>query len=147
MKTCFRKLSTLTLCLLILAALAPASQKDKGRGADSPVKGKDSNTYVGVQVFVKKDRQLIRQHYLTKQGSLPPGLAKRQGDLPPGLEKQLRRYGHLPPGLEKRLDPFPLELEQRLRPLKAGLTRGVIGVHAVIIDQSTSLILDVFKIR
>jgi hypothetical protein len=81
---------------------------------------------------------------MTPHRGLPPGLAKRNGDLPPGLQKQLRKKGHLPPGLEKRLVLFPVGLERRLPPLAPGLERGFIGGHAVIINSSTRLILDVF---
>ena len=77
---------------------------------------------------------------------LPPGLAKRGGDLPPGLEKQLIRKGHLPPGLEKKLYPFPVELERRLPPLRPGLVRGIIGESAVILDNRTKVILDIFSV-
>ncbi len=146
MKAQFRKLSTLILCVCISAATVQAGQKAKGKDPDSGDKGKSVSIHAGVEIFVKKDQDLIRQHYLTSQGTLPPGLAKRQGNLPPGLEKQLRRKGHLPPGLEKRLNPFPFELERRLPPLRPGLIRGLIGVHAVIMDKKTALILDVFKI-
>jgi hypothetical protein len=104
------------------------------------------STHVGVDVFVTNERDLIRHHYVTNRGSLPPGLAKRGGDLPPGLQKQLRRNGHLPPGLEKKLYPFPVELERRLPVLRPGLVRGIIGGSAVIVDKRTSLILDVFAV-
>ena len=144
----YRKASTFILCMLISASIALADQKAKGNGKDSHPgdKGKSVSSHVGVGIFVGNDRELIRHHYLASQGTLPPGLAKRQGDLPPGLEKQLRRNGHLPPGLEKKLYPFPAALERRLPPLRPGLTRGMIGIHAVIMDKKTSLILDVFRV-
>jgi hypothetical protein len=134
--------------MLMSASIALTDQKGKEKGKDphSGDKAKGVSTHVDIGIFVGSDRDLIRHHYLAKGGTLPPGLAKRQGDLPPGLEKQLRRNGHLPPGLEKKLYPFPAALEQRLPPLRPGLTRGMIGVHAVIMDKKTSLILDVFSV-
>lgn len=135
------------LCVLISGTIAVAGQKGKETGKDpQPGNKKGVSAHVGVDIFVGDDRELIRRHYLTSQGKMPPGLAKRSGDLPPGLEKQLRRNGHLPPGLEKKLYPFPVELEQRLPPLREGLVRGMIGVHAVIMDKRTSVIVDVFSL-
>ena len=104
------------------------------------------DAHVGVDIFIGKDREVIRQYFHDHAGSLPPGLAKRGGDLPPGLAKQLRRKGHLPPGLEKRVAVFPVDLERRLPPLKEGLVRGVIEGRAVILNAKTSVILDVFAV-
>ncbi len=149
MKTALKTASILALCIFVSASIALAGPKGKGKA-----KGKDKSSHsreevmvagnhVGVNIFMGNDYYLIRQQY---RGGLPPGLAKRNGDLPPGLQKQLRRNGHLPPGLEKKLYPFPVELERRLPPLRAGLMRGIIGGSAVIVDKNTSVILDVFAI-
>jgi hypothetical protein len=148
MRIRFRKSPALFLGILISASVALSDPKDKADKKDphSGDRAKSASTHVGVGIFMEGDRDLIRRHYLTSQGALPPGLAKRQGELPPGLAKQLRRNGHLPPGLEKKLDPFPVELERRLPPLRPGLVRGMIGAHAVILDPKTSLIVDVFRI-
>ena len=147
MKVGFRKAPALILCALMSALIALPNQKGKADKQD-PHAGnmaKSASTRIAVGIFAGDDRELIRRHYLSSRGTLPPGLATRQGDLPPGLEKQLRRNGHLPPGLEKQLHPFPIELERKLPPLKPGLVRGMIGAHAVILDPKSSLILDVFK--
>jgi len=126
--------------LLLVPFTIAAQGKGRGRG-----KGQHkAQVQVGVEAFRDTDRTLIHEYYLAPHRGLPPGLAKRNGDLPPGLQKQLRKKGHLPPGLEKRLVPFPVELERRLPPMAPGLERGFIGGHAVIIDSSTRLILDVF---
>ena len=92
--------------------------------------------------FGPHDREMIGNYYSHGRG-LPPGLAKRGGDLPPGLEKQLRRNGRLPPGLQKRLQPFPPELAAQFPPLPSYYSRGVIGVHAVIYDRRTNIVVDV----
>jgi len=56
----------------------------------------------------------------------------------------LLRNGTLPPGLAKRVEPFPPELEQRLPPLAPELRRGIVEGRVVIFNARTSLILDVF---
>ncbi|MFX0117639.1 MAG: hypothetical protein ACFFB3_24050, partial [Candidatus Hodarchaeota archaeon] len=109
-------------------------------------KATNADVHVGVDIFVGKDREMIRQYFHNHAGSLPPGLAKRGGNLPPGMARQLRQKGHLPPGLEKRVAAFPVELERRLSPLKAGLVRGVIEGRAVIYNPKTSVILDIFAV-
>lgn len=139
------------LCIAMSASMAFAGSKVKNKDKNkdphrSGMHESKSGTRVAVNIFAGHDHDIIRSHFATNRGSLPPGLAKRGGDLPPGLEKQLRRNGHLPPGLEKKLHPFPIELERRLPPLRAGLVRGMIGASAVIMDGRTSVILDVFKV-
>lgn len=130
------------ICGLILL-LVPLAWGGQGK---SKGKGKDRDTLKsGVNVFVDLDRWALREYAAGfRGGNLPPGLAKRGGGLPPGLEKQLVRKGHLPPGLEKKLVPFPPEVERRMAPLAPGLERGFIGGHAVILNSSTRLIVDVF---
>jgi len=123
----------------LLLSFALASQ-DKGRG-----KGQDeARVRATVEVFLDADRNTIHDYFGMQPAGLPSGWAKRDGDLPPGLERQLRKKGHLPPGLEKKLVPFPVELTRKLPPLAPGLERGSLGGHAVIINPSTRLILDVF---
>jgi hypothetical protein len=153
MNTVCKKFSILALCLLMSIAMAlPVPKGGNGKGKGKEKKHQEQapaavvDTSVAVSVFVGGDRDLIRHHFTTNRGSLPPGLAKRGGDLPPGLEKQLIRNGHLPPGLEKKLYPFPVELERRLPPLRPGLTRGIIGGSAVILDSKTKVILDIFAV-
>jgi hypothetical protein len=138
------RLFLLSLAVLILPAGAPAasSQKDKNKNAQHTDHSSGVDTHVAVDVFVGRDRDVIRRYYSAHPASLPPGLEKRGGDLPPGLEKQLQRKGHLPPGLDKRVVAFPVELERQLPPLKSGLVRGVIEGRAVIFNPKTSLVLD-----
>jgi hypothetical protein len=142
-------LLVLTAVALSFGTAAVASPKDKGRGHDqenhSAVEARRSSTVVAVDIFIGGDREIIRKyvaHY--PGGGLPPGLAKRGGKLPPGLSKQLRRKGTLPPGLRKKLAPFPPELEARLCPLRPDLRRSFIEGRAVIYNEKTSVVLDVF---
>jgi hypothetical protein len=96
-------------------------------------------------IFTSGERVLITDWYRSyPSDDLPPGLAKRDR-LPPGLEKQLRERGTLPPGLQKRVRPLPYDLERRLRPLPPGYRRGVIGGDVIIMNDHTSVILDVLR--
>lgn len=133
------------LALLLMAHALPAhGQENRARAAAMGATHADAR--VAVEVFLGRDRNVIRDYYRLHPRELPPGLAKRGGNLPPGLQKQLRRKGHLPPGLEREIIVFPVELERQLPPLKAGLVRGIIGGRAVIYNPRTSVILDVFTV-
>jgi hypothetical protein len=144
----YKKTIVFIICLIISTLVASADPKGKGNDKDHPGRDNPSgnSTQVSVDIFLGNDHDVIRNHFLDNQGNLPPGLAKRGGDLPPGLEKQLQRNGHLPPGLAKRFHPFPVELEKKLPPLREGLVRGMIGFSAIIMNEKTSLILDVIKV-
>ncbi len=128
-----------------LTALTVYSQgKGKGKGHD---KGEDSDEGKkgGRPQFSPRDREIIAEYYKGAGSNLPPGLAKRGGNLPPGLEKHLERDGTLPPGLQKRIEPCPVELERRLPPLPEDYQRVVIGVHIMILNRQTNVIVDIFK--
>jgi len=148
MKTGYRKVAVLAMCAVILSSMSLAISAPKDKRKDSQIVNKATNVdvHVGVDIFMGKDRDMIQQYFHDHAGSIPPGLAKRGGNLPPGLAKQLRRKGHLPPGLEKKVAAFPVELDRRLPPLKAGLVRGVIEGRAVIFNPKTSVILDIFTV-
>ena len=150
MKIGFGKFLVLALCLLLIGSSRPAFSKSPPEKNESPSKSPknaaEGKTRVDVDIFIGNDRDTIQQYFRRNSGNLPPGLAKRGGDLPPGLQKQLQRNGHLPPGLDKKVTPFPVELEHRLPPLKPGLVRGVIEGRAVIFNEKTSVILDIFSI-
>ncbi len=148
MRIGYGKIPVLAICAVILSTFSIAISAPKGKEKQSQFvnRATDVDVHVGVDIFLGKDREIIRQYFHDHAGSLPPGLAKRGGNLPPGLAKQLRRKGHLPPGLEKKVAVFPVELERRLPPLKAGLVRGVIEGRAVIFNAKTSVILDIFAV-
>lgn len=73
-----------------------------------------------------------------KEKGMPPGLAKRDS-LPPGLAKR----DALPPGLAKR--DLPSGLERSLSRLPNGMRRSQIGDDIVLIEEATSLILDILR--
>lgn len=126
----------------LFVPLASARQ-EKGKGGKGDAAGKAA-TGVAVAIFTAQDKEILREWARSFGADLPPGLAKRGGDLPPGLEKQLVRKGHLPPGLEKRVVPIPVEVERRLAPLRAGLSRGLIAGRVILYNPSTRVIFDVF---
>ncbi len=95
-------------------------------------------------VFSPQERTLVSNWFRTNRSNLPPGLAKRDR-LPPGLEKQLRERGTLPPGLQKRMQPLPGDLERQLRSLPGGYRRGIVGGNVVLMDERTSLIVDIIR--
>jgi hypothetical protein len=96
--------------------------------------------------FGPEQEHLIRVWFSSQSNrrNLPPGLAKRDS-LPPGLERQLQRNGTLPPGLQRRMEPLPLALEEQLQPLSRGVRRVIVGSSVILIEVSTSRILDLLR--
>ncbi len=79
-----------------------------------------------------------------KEMQLPPGLTKRK-ELPPGLAAQLKRDGTLPPGLAKR--NLPEQLEQQLQPVRAGYERSILeDMTVVLIETATNRIIDLILV-
>ena len=97
-----------------------SKKKDKGKQAGKNSKGKNKG----------------------KKKGLPPGLAKKE-QLAPGLQKQLERNGTLPPGLAKR--GLPDELDERLGEPAEGTERVIVDRDVVLIEKGTGLILDILK--
>ena len=73
---------------------------------------------------------------------LPPGLAKRDS-LPPRLQRQLEKNGTLPPGLARR--ELPAGLESQLPEPPPGLERIIAGDSVVLLEKATGKILDVIE--
>src|SRR6266481_3032201 len=124
----FLRLLRLCCCGFLVLSLAssPAFSQGKGKGKghnkdagdddQGPGKGKRKAKHE----FDSHDREVITTYYSNGNSNLPPGL-------------------------QKRVQPCPVELERRLPPLEPGYTRGVIGAHIVIYNQSTSVIVDIVK--
>ncbi len=95
--------------------------------------GKPKNTQTSKGKSAKKNKE--------KKG-LPPGLAKKK-ELPPGLARQLERNGTLPPGLAKR--DLPEDLHARLPSRSKTYERIIVGADVLLIRRGTNLILDILK--
>ncbi len=65
----------------------------------------------------------------------------RGGGLPPGLQMQLERNGTLPPGLAKKA--LPPGLARKLGAPPPGTRRYIVNNDVVLIREATNLILDV----
>ncbi len=65
----------------------------------------------------------------------------RGGGLPPGLQMQLERNGTLPPGLAKR--ELPPGLQKKLGNAPPGTERIIAGNDMVLLEKATGKILDV----
>lgn len=121
--------------------------KGKGKGKGKPQGGSGGGAAQVTIAFGIDDRRMIVDYFHPAGSSgLPPGLAKRGGDLPPGLEKQLRRNGTLPPGLQKKLIPFPGDLQGRLGSVPVGYRRVTLGTWALLIQDTTNVILDIIDL-
>jgi hypothetical protein len=67
----------------------------------------------------------------------------RGGGLPPSLQMQLERNGTLPPGLAKR--ELPPGLRKKLGAAPPGTERAVAGNDVVLLEKATGKILDVIS--
>jgi hypothetical protein len=71
-----------------------------------------------------------------------PGLARGE-QLPPSLQRQLEKSGKFPPGLESKLQPLPVVLEGILPKLPDGNRRILVGDNVILLDETTSSIVDI----
>ena len=113
-----------------------AKKTEKGKAkhkADDVKHGEDDRS-----VFDRDGHVRVIHEYF-REGSLPPGLAKRQS-LPPGLEKQLHERGELPPGLQKRWVGVPGNLVARMPPMPPYYHRYFAGDDLVVVDSRTNTI-------
>ena len=112
----------------------------------------------GKAVFSEAERQVIRDYYQSKYGSIDGDdhyqesmstgeiekKHKGKGNstaLPPGIAKKLGRGGTLPPGLAKK--GLSSDLESRLPPVREGYERAEIDGEIVLLDAATQEITDV----
>ncbi|HEY3442128.1 MAG TPA: hypothetical protein VGK29_15315 [Paludibaculum sp.] len=92
--------------------------------------------------FTDAESRLILDFYRPGSGHLPPGLQKRMTPAPAASAKLLARGGTLPVALEKSVEPFPQDLERRLTTSPPGYRRVLHGILALLIQDSTRLIVD-----
>ena len=132
-----------TLGLVVLASVSIAFGQGRGRGQGGGAASAQPSGAVSGG-FGKDEARIIIDwfHDSNNLNGLPPGLAKRE-ELPPGLQRQLVRNGRLPPGLEAKIQPLPTVLVAKLPPLPDNRTRVIIGGNVILLDKTTSLIVDV----
>ena len=92
--------------------------------------------------FTDAENRLIVDFYRPGSGHLPPSLQKRVGPAPAVPLKPLARGGTLPAALEQSVEPFPKDLDRRLIPVPAGYRRLLHGTLALLVQNSTRLIVD-----
>ena len=91
--------------------------------------------------FGKQDQVRMTGNHLV-QVLRDRGLALRDA-LPPGLERQLERNGTLPPGLAKRA--LPSDLESKLPPPAPGTERVIVERDVVLVDLATGIVRDILR--
>ena len=116
------------------AKKAEKAEKAKPKHKADDVKHGEDDRYV-----FDRDGHVRVIHDYFREGSVPPGLAKRQS-LPPGLEKQLRERGELPPGLQKKWVGVPGNLSARLPPMPPFYHRYFAGDDLVVVDTRNNTI-------
>ena len=142
----------LTFAGAVLVALAlvftpiDAAAQGRGRGQAKKADKAETKHKADTVKHGEDDRDVFDRaghvrviHDYFREGSLPPGLAKRQS-LPPGLEKQLRERGELPPGLQKRWVGVPGNLVARMPPMPPYYHRYLAGDDLVVVDSRTNTI-------
>jgi hypothetical protein len=108
-------------------------------GQDPPAREAPREQY---PFFTDAENRLILDFYRPGSGHAPPGLAKRESPVPPVGQKPLARGGTLPVAMEKWAEPFPRDLDRRLRTVPEGYRRLLCGVMALLVQDSTRLIVD-----
>ena len=146
MKERFKTLAALLVVLAMMANLAGAQGRGKGKPEEHKSVGDKVREVLPASqpVFTTREVTIIQGWFRTNTSNLPPGLAKRE-TLPPGLEKQLRQRGTLPPGLQKKIQPLPVVLERQLSPVPTGYRRVVIAGNVILMEPTTGLIYDIIR--
>jgi hypothetical protein len=123
--------------LLAIASMMAGASAAMAQG--SP----ESSLFAG---FKSEERRIITDWFQDSNNTsgLPPALAKRE-PLAPGVQKQLTQNATLPPGLVKKIQPLPRALEIRLPRLPAGRRRVFVGGNVILLDESTSMIVDIIS--
>ena len=146
----------MTVLLALPAAATQGRSKNKGKGKSATTSQSARKSGLSDHererlaakghAFSKAHIRIIVDwfHNPTNLQGLPPGLAKRE-HLPPGLQRHLERNGTLPPGLQKKLQPIPVDLRHRLPRYPAGIRVVFVGGHVILIETSTSAIVDIIK--
>ncbi|HZI51413.1 MAG TPA: hypothetical protein VFE29_06295 [Terriglobia bacterium] len=139
-----RRVAALLVVISVSAGAFAEGIQGRGRGQDRISASKSESSGSIVVGFGIEERDYIVDWFHDSQNleGLPAGLAKRE-QLPPGLQRQLAKNGKLPPGLESKLEPLPRILEAKLPKLPSGHRRIVIGGNVILLDETTSFIVDI----
>jgi hypothetical protein len=139
-----RRVAALLVVYLMASAASAERTQWRGRSQDRGSASKVEPSMSVVVGFGIEERYYIVDwfHDLQNLKGLPPGLAKLE-HLPPGMQGQLQKNGKLPPGLEEKLEPLPPVLEASLPKLPTGHRRIVIGGNVILLDETTSFIVDI----
>jgi hypothetical protein len=77
-----------------------------------------------------------------KSSDMPPGFTKKD-ELPPGLAMQLEKNGTLPPGLAKR--NLPTGLNSLLPTRSTDYKRYVVENDVILLDEKTGRVMDIMR--
>lgn len=130
------------LCTALAFGQGKGAAKGKGRDDGARAPAKQAGAYPS---FRDAEVRILLDFYRPGSGNLPPGIA-RKGDFPPGILKQVARGKGLPPGLAAKLEPLPPALARQFPPPPAGYRRMICGTLALMLDESTSLVVDVVNL-
>ena len=127
-------ISALALCLL---GTGPAGAQQGTPPAEPP---KEIYPF-----FRDAETKRILDFYRPGSGHLPPGFS-RKSEATPAVQRQLHVTGTLPAGVDKKLEPFPADLDRRLNPVPAGYRRALYGTVALLVQDTTNLIVDLLDV-
>lgn len=124
--------------MLLLLAIAPALPAAQEKAPSEPPK----EVY---PFFRDAETRLILDYFRPGSGHLPPGLQRHSATVP-AVQKLLKITGTLPAAAEKQSEPFPADLDRRLTPVPAGYRRLLVGTLALLVQDSTNLIVDLLDV-
>jgi hypothetical protein len=137
------RLASIAVALALIVPFSTQAQGQKGgphgnSGNNARNETQSSgNTNVNVNiVFGDRDRAIIGDYYRAAPGGGPKSM-------PPGHAKQLARNGTLPPGIAKK--QLPGDLIGRLPSVPRGYDRVIIGNDVVLVQISTNTIMDIIQ--
>jgi len=134
--------------LLVVCSIATGASAEgilgRNRSIDREPAARSVRSVSIVVGFGAEERRYILDWFQDSNNlkGLPAGLATRE-HLPPVLQQQLEKNGKLPAGLESKLQPLPVVLETILPKLPDGNRRIVVGGNVILLDESTSVIVDI----
>jgi hypothetical protein len=127
----------LPVCLIAMALFGWGSTAHVSQ--DPPAKEAPREQY---PFFTDAENRLILDFFRPGSGHLLPALTKREGSSPVAPHKPMARGGTLPLALEKLVEPFPKDLDRRLRTVPEGYRRVLYGTVALLVQDSSRLIVD-----